>query len=498
MRTKALLTGVGLLALLLGIAVWRPVTADSGQSAAPASGVVLEPARRVPIIYEADVIVAGGGVSGVYAALAAARQGAKTILVERYSSVTGTTGPGLNPGGGTQNPGPTKELKDAHVYPMIAGLSKEFAERYAEHRKTQNEPSHRLSDSYGITYLATRMLTEAGVKILVSTWATDPIMEGKTVKGLFVENKSGRGAITAKVVIDATGEADIARRAGAPIIPVKESYRELDDHAPNGIGLFAYVGGIDWTKYNAALKARGKDFEGEFEPVDVEGLARIVVSKSSPQSTLFKHLRDNVGSVKIQVVRPHATIDAGNGFHISALETAFRQYTYEMLQQVRRRVPGCEHVYLLAMGEMGTRGGPKIEGDYTLTMDDAKVGKRFDDVMYLYGEARALRYSCGEKKNCAFVDVPYRVMLPKTIEGLLAVGRSAAGIPDTLLRNRTAVQHMGEAGGIAAALAAKSGVTPRRLDVKALQAKLLAAGYYLGDAERLKALSLPATPQRAN
>jgi hypothetical protein len=494
MRTKAVIAGFGLLALLLGIAVRQPATAQSGQS----SDSVLEPARRVPIIYAADVIVAGGGVSGVYAAIAAARQGAKTILVERYSSVTGTTGPGLNPGGGSQNPGPPKDVRDAHVYPMIAGLPKEFAERYAQHRKLQNEPSHRLTDSHGITYLATKMLTEAGVKILVSTWATDPIMEGNTVKGLFVENKSGRGAITAKVVIDATGEADIARRAGAPILHPKESYHQLDNHAPNGIGLFAYVGGIDWTKYNAALKAKGKDFEGEFKPVDVEGLGRIVTSKSSPQSTLFKLLRDDVGSIKIQMVRPHAAVDAGNGFHISALETAFRQYTYELIQQIRKQVPGCEHVYLLTMGEMGTRGGPKIEGDYTLTMDDAKVGKRFDDVMYLYGEARALRYSCGEKKNCAFVDVPYRVMLPKKIDGLLAVGRSASGIPDTLLRNRSAVQHMGEAGGIAAALAAKAGVTPRKLDVKALQTKLLAAGYYLGDAQRLKALSLPVTPRPAN
>jgi hypothetical protein len=118
------------------------------------------------------------------------------------------------------------------------------------------------------------------------------------------------------------------------------------------------------------------------------------------------------------------------------------------------------------------------------------AGKRFDDVMYLYGEARVLKATCKGDKNCVWPDVPYRVMVPKKIDGLLAVGRSAAGIPDTLLRNRTAIQHMGEVGGIAAAMAVKQGVTPRKLDVKALQRTLLKQGYYLGDAQRLAALGL--------
>jgi hypothetical protein len=101
-----------------------------------------------------------------------------------------------------------------------------------------------------------------------------------------------------------------------------------------------------------------------------------------------------------------------------------------------------------------------------------------------------LKATCKGDKNCVWPDVPYRVMVPKKIDGLLAVGRSAAGIPDTLLRNRTAIQHMGEVGGIAAAMAVKQGVAPRKLDVKALQRTLLKQGYYLGDAQRLAALGL--------
>jgi ribulose 1,5-bisphosphate synthetase/thiazole synthase len=486
MRHTPIVAAVGVAGLLLGLVLQRPLT---GQQQA---GYVMEPAKRIPIVYEADVIVAGAGVSGVNAAIAAARNGARTVLVERYSSVAGTSGPGLNTGGGGQNVGIIEPAREAHVYPEIAGLPKEFTLRMARYRKEHGLGAGRLEDSHGVNYHATRMLMEAGVKILVSTWATDPIMEGNTVKGLFIENKSGRGAVTAKVVVDATGEADVARRAGAPILHPKDEYRELDAHAPNGIGLFAYVAGIDWDKYRAALKSKGNKFEGEFPPYDVEGLAKIVVSKSSPDFTLFNQKKaESVAGLKVQVVRPHGKVDAGNGLHIAALETAYRVYVYEVVQEIRKRVPGCENIYLVTMGEMGARGGPKVESEHVLTMDDAKTGRKFDDVIYVYGEKRALNYSCDEKKHCVFVDVPYRVMVPKKIDGLLAVGRSASATPDTLLRNRTAVQHMGEAGGTAAALAAKAGVTPRKLDVKQLQTKLLAAGYYLGDAQRLKALALP-------
>ena len=122
-------------------------------------------------------------------------------------------------------------------------------------------------------------------------------------------------------------------------------------------------------------------------------------------------------------------------------------------------------------------------------MDDCRAGRRFDDVMYLYGEFRALRHSC-EQGECRWVDMPYRVMLPKGIDGLLAVGRCASGIPDTLLRNRMAAKVMGEACGRAAALAVHTDTVPRKLDVQELQGRLLDAGFYLGDRRRLRELGL--------
>ena len=229
--------------------------------------------------------------------------------------------------------------------------------------------------------------------------------------------------------------------------------------------------------------------ETTFTPRAIGRIARIVAT-----SALIRV--GELAAVKVQLVRPHATVDAGNGWHWSQLNEGMRLYSYELLEDLRKRVPGCEDIYLVSLGELGARGGPVIDGEYTMTMDDAMAGKRFDDVIYLFGEARVLKKTCKGDKNCVWPDIPYRVMVPKKIDGLLAVGRSAAGIPDTLLRNRTAIQHMGEVGGIAAALAAKAGVAPRNIDVKALQRELLKRGYYLGDAQRLAALGL-ASPTAA-
>ena len=122
-------------------------------------------------------------------------------------------------------------------------------------------------------------------------------------------------------------------------------------------------------------------------------------------------------------------------------------------------------------------------------MDDCRAARKFDDVIYLYGEFMALKYTC-EQGECRWTDMPYRVMLPEGIDGLLGAGRSASGIPDTLLRNRMAVMHMGQAGGTAAALCIKNRTTPRDLDVRDLQRTLVDAGFHLGDLARLEELKI--------
>jgi hypothetical protein len=260
----------------------------------------------------------------------------------------------------------------------------------------------------------------------------------------------------------------------------KESYHEFDGHAPTGMGIWAVVAGIDPAKYDSvkASKFAWRQDIGDLAQVDCGSLRDI-----GPEKYL--------AGVKAQLVRPHGKVDAGNAAHISVLEAAMRMYVFEYVQRCREQLPGCEKAYLLFIAPyLGARGGPCIDGEYTLTVHDCRAGKRFDDVIFVYGEPRALRYTGGQGQHL-WTDVPYRVMIPKQLDGLMAVGRSASGIPDTLLRNREGVMYMGQAAGTAAAMAARASISPRDIDIRQLQKRLLEAGFFLGDNARLRELELP-------
>lgn len=462
--------------------------ADEGQAsnikggkAEPASGHVLEPARQVPVVYEVDVVVAGGGISGTFAALAAAREGARTLLIERFGSVGGSFGPGMMSQQGPLTDHSREAVQGAPndaVKGNVAGLIKEFAREYFALGPA--EPQRLMADSNKSSYVALKMLEKAGVILMLSTWCADPILEGGQVRGVFVENKSGRQAVKAKVVIDATGEADVARRAGAPMLYPSGSTYDYDHHSPTGMGIWAVVAGIDPDTY------KGMGDVDDAWVQNVGDLAQIHGSGGLREIGPERHMR----GLKAQLVRPHPKVDAGDARHISTLEAAVRTYVFDYVQHCREKVPGCENAYLLFTAPyLGCRGGPCIDGEYTLTVHDCRAGKRFDDVIYVYGEPRALRWT-GEHGGFKWTDVPYRVMIPKRIDGVMAVGRCASGVPDTLLRNREGVMYMGQAGGTAAAMAARAGIEPREVNVKELQRKLLDAGFYLGDNQRLAELGL--------
>ena len=310
-----------------------------------------EPAKSVPIVYDADVVVAGSGVAGSFAALAAARSGATTILVDRFNIPGGHFGPRWRPNA-------SKRFSAGRQIPKgYAGLPLEFADRYealgfGQVTASSLIPNNWMKNSCAAAYLLLKMFDEAGVDLLLCTWASDAMLEGDTVVGLLVENKSGRGAVRAKVVIDATGEADVARRAGAPIILPQESYREVDGHAPTGMGNWFTMLGVDWERYQEFLD--------------------------------------------------------------------------------------------------GTDGRPETK----------------------------------------WTEFPYRCMLPRNLDGLICTGRSASCVPDTLLRGRHMIGHMGQAAGTAAAMAAQQGISPKALPVTEVQQELLAEGFYLGEPDRLRELGL--------
>ncbi len=485
---------------------------------------ITEPAKQIPVVADVDVVVAGAGVSGVFAGIAAARAGARTVVIDRFGNVGGNIGPGMIVNGGMLAGSPHRDVgHERTVYPGSYGIAREFIHRYAELgggglQPYQESPADRAGDASIASYLAQRMLEEAGATLLLSTTVADPAMDDNRVCGVFVENKSGRGAVLAHVVIDGTGEADVAKRAGAPMLYPKAEYHEVDGHSPTGTGLFFLVGGVDWNRYLRAMDetpTESEDYRWAVETLGEGGaaksravLAPLRAAYKSGEYRLGRTVTLNGAEIGISATfsgpirnsdtvqgrcapdRTREELDIGNGEHVSILEAATRGEIFEMWHFWKRHAPGFENSSLLCIAPFfGARGGPCIEGDYTLTMDDCRAGKLFDDVIYRYGEFRALRWTA-EHGGVKWVDVPYRVMLPKGIDGLLCTGRSASGKPDTLLRNRWAVKIMGEACGRAAALAVESRVSPRDVNRKQLQECLLDAGFYLGDRHRMRELGL--------
>jgi len=453
--------------------------------------LIIEPERQVPVAFNVDVVVAGGGVAGVFAALAAARNGAETVLVERFARPGGNIGPGAIVGG---------SLSGGHIRHLcggFAGIPREFIGRHVAlgggsvpdspnlgGLAPSPHPSDYLKDSNIAAHVITEMLEESGVQLLSSTFVSDPVLEGSAVRGVFVENKSGRRAVRAKVVVDATGEADVAMRAGAPIIYPKDAYRDMDKHGPGGSGVYWVVGGVHGDRYRAYVAEQ--HLLGRAVRLGEISSGGLLSGRRGPERA--GHQDGQYGH---------------DGVRLAEDEIDQRRQLFEMVQGWKREIPGFENAYLLFVSPyQGSRGGPCIEGEHTVTTADLQAGRRFPDVVLIFGARGwfgplgALDWDDSRSKEARvdspWTDLPYRAMLPRSIEGMLAVGRCASGIPDTLLRARMMVMHMGQAGGTAAALAARARVTPRQLDITTLQQQLLDDGFHLGDGTRLSELGLRA------
>lgn len=443
-------------------------------------------------IPEVDVIVAGGGIAGVFAAVAAARDGARTMLVERLGIIGGNFGPGYMQGGSLTYDGSLK----GRVRPRLPA---EFLRRVAEQRGDR-APTYDLEAPIA-SYVATSMLHESGVIPLFSACAAAPVVEDGRVCGLNVETVSGRHAIPAKVVIDATGEAGVALRAGCPMLHPTDTrspeeldavvrlsclyadYNEAETTRLMGtasMGGMMFVAGVDTEAFNAHLKAGGKPCrvpENNFQERHITVGGVDIRLRFLTAHTCGRGL----AAVRLAV---NGMLDAGDPVVLGSIESQWRIACFEIVQLMRKHIPGCRDAYLVVVSPfLGSRGGTCIEGEHYFSVIDVDAQRHFDDVIYVM----ALVNDAGERVG-RFCDVPYRAMLPKGVDGLLCAGRSASH--RLLLRTRPHCMFQGGAAGMAAALAVRSGATPKTLDVKALQRRLLADEYELGDAARLSELGL--------
>ena len=446
-----------------------------------------------------DVIVVGGGPAGLVAAVAAGRNGAKTLLIERLGFLGGEPITGLILHGFHNQRG--EQVVHGIPGELIERLHEQgYAVRRVEMAKHRTTAAAISVDHEAMKYVAMEMVLEAGVEILFHTVLTDVVMEGNVVRGVTVYNKSGFHTYLAKAVVDASGDGDVAAKAGA-----KFEMGRLDDGLMQPLTLMFTLAGVALERVvEATGLAHGRAAEGSGEQEKGQVMWFRVALEPWAEQAAKEGLFPEVEDKRTIVVRGNAfrkgeanmnatflnLLDGTNARDLATAEIECRRQAVQLTDFLKRHVPGFENAYITRSApHIGVRETRRIIGDYYLTYDDFVTEAKFEDAIARSGffadihdpkptggmhepERGVLGKSRGD------FDVPYRSLLPQGIEGLLVAGRciSASHEAQASLRVTGPVMAIGQAAGTAAALAAKAEVGPRAVDVKDLQRILIQQG----------------------
>ena len=461
------------------------------------AGFIKELERQTPILKKVDVVVVGGGPAGFGAAVAAARNGAETLLIERYAFLGGMMTTGLVRWLPIDKLIPLKAYGETK--PLQGGIIKELTARLVDvggaidpsvaYQAQVGFEAYYPTDPEIDKIILVEMLEEAKAEILLHAFAVDTITEGNTVKGVIVESKSGRQAILADVVVDASGDADVAARAGA-------EYDKVDK--PLMMSLTGFVANIDTEKAIEYAKQENLEkFNNLVDEATERGDLNISEKKILPESPAAKVTPFLVLDPKKVPSNWHRVGEAGgwiehflgdctNVLDLTEAELTTRKSLLPTLNFLRKYVPGFENAYLAYTGtQIGLRESRRVLGDYFLTADrDMKEGLMHDDVIVKCRTGSAKDLSLYTPKFAPVFDIPYRCIVPKTIDNLLIAGRciSIDHKAATLLspRDISTCICLGEAAGTAAALSIERKTKPRNLNVKVLQKTLQQRGVNLG------------------
>jgi len=424
-------------AIVLGAHCSRPdqggtTIADNPAASGMAfNGSILEPAREIPVADSVDVLVVGGGPSGVAAAVSASRAGASTLLVERYNHLGGLwTGglvlPLLSTHGLDKN---NRQIRAIH------GIGNEIYERLRDMDMAIEEVNPVIDPEAG-KYILEVMLKESGVKVYYHSWAAGVITEDETIRAVLLETKSGRVAIRPKVVVDCSGDGDVFHWAG-------EGYETMKYE----IGLVHRLGNVDRVRR------------------DVPGYSELHLGDRTP-----------IPSVNWVNMTGGDYQDALDFKHLSELQTQHRIEIWEKVQQIRQS-PGYEEVFLLDTApQQGVRISRVLDGIYKLTLKDSMTYRNFKDSVGLSGAWINVLYE-GERidwKRRPVWQIPFRSLVPKKTRNLLVAGRcfsfEESLFQDTRIIGTCLVT--GHGAGAGAAIAVDSGNPVQDLDIEKIQGVL--------------------------
>jgi len=402
---------------------------DNRFSPALIDGKVIQPQRELPILAQTDVLVVGAGPAGVVAALAAKRAGVNVTLVERYGHFGGLWTGGL------------VLLVLGHIVKggrqVCQGIGEEIMRRLDKldggmiNRRPGVNPT---ADAEAVKYIMVEMIKEAGVNVFLHCWGVDAVVNENTLRGVVFESKSGRQAVLAQTVIDATGDGDIFAAAGAQF-----------EHRSHNVGLVTRIGNLD--RVDAARAAGAPKPRRLGAPTPVGGVNW--VNMRGPE------------------------VDGLDVATLTRMEMNHREFIWRDIQQLRQ-VPGYEQMYLVETApQLGVRITRVLQGLKTVALDDLKAGTKFPDVVGVGGS---------ESGDHDEWQIPYGVLVPTKVDNVLAAGRciSAEIRMADLVRLIPNCFVTGHAAGVAGAVAVQDHCRPRDVDIAKVQRILRQQEAYLG------------------
>ena len=443
-----------------------------------------------------DVIVAGGGTAGLAAAIAAGRNGVKTLLIEKNGYIGGTSVMGI----------PFLGVFDGNGKQAAAGIMEEIVQRLMKeggsighvHGARWSNKGHMQGDKFTLTpfdseifkYVAQEMILEADVDILLHTWISGVVKDGNCIKGLNILNKSGMNTIFADVIIDTTGDADVCAFAGALMIHKEHVQNSSILFVMNNVDMDELLDGLErnenldgWGWWHSRV-VKAKKLDGDtLSPIHIAGHFKPFDDDSE---VTFTAVSERPGEVYLNATRT-VDIDATDAESLTKGEISERRNIKHLVEGLNARVPGFKHAYVSRTSELGIRESRSVVGDYVLSGEDVFGSKLFNDTIALGAYPSDIHDPKGGKTQFTFIKeggsygIPYRCLIPKDLDGLLMAGRIISTTQDangTIRLQGTAIVQ-GQAAGTAAALAVKSNVGVRHVPIDLLQKSLLDQGAIL-------------------
>lgn len=437
--------------------------------------------EKIPVLAKTDVLVVGGGPAGIAAAIAAARNGAKVILMERFASF----------GGNITQVGVEAFAWYRHEGTIEAGgITREFEDKALEMGASVKEiqSDSQALDAELFKFVADKMILDEGIEPLLHCTATGVIVEESIIKGVITESKSGQQVIYAERVIDCTGDGDIAAYCGVPF--TKGKANELMHVTP-----IFNCKNVDTKKFKEYiyndLKPTYKDWAGEcwnqitsgkethmfspfFEKPFLEAVKEGLINPDDNVSMggTFSSIHDKTGEVTQINVIFMSGYDCTDVKDLTRAEIQGRKHILMALKALRAKVPGFEEAQIRNIGmTIGTRESRKIEGHEYLTEKDILNEGRFKDTIGIYPEfVDGLNYLYIPTTGRYF-QIPYGCLLPKKVDNLLVAGRCISGdrIAHCSFRNMSCCSVTGQAAGTAAALSIKENVCVSKINIESLQ-----------------------------